>query len=141
VCRKKTISRPGRICDLCDKLRLDPGPEKERAAFPAQAERLIAAYVAPESNREASINDLLALFDGPQQREAQRLAVGKADTAVTARDAAQAEFSLSPQSRRRQIANAVRSGGHAGGSLHHKAELGHWLGHRIRFVCMLRNRR
>ena len=36
------------------------------AARRVQAERLIAAYVAPESNRAA--------FDGPQQREAQRLA-------------------------------------------------------------------
>jgi hypothetical protein len=39
-----------------------------------QAERLIAAYVEPESNRAAIINDLIALLDGPQQREARRLA-------------------------------------------------------------------
>ena len=37
-------------------------------------ERLIAAYVAPESDRAAIINELIALFDGPAQREAQRLA-------------------------------------------------------------------
>jgi len=44
------------------------------AALRVQAERLIAAYVAPESNRAAIVNELIALFDGPQQREAQRLA-------------------------------------------------------------------
>jgi hypothetical protein len=43
-------------------------------AIRVQAERLMAAYVAPESNREAIINELIALFDGPQQREAERLA-------------------------------------------------------------------
>ena len=38
-----------------------------------QAERLLAAYVAPESDRAAIINDLIALFfDGSHQREAQR---------------------------------------------------------------------
>jgi hypothetical protein len=42
-------------------------------ALRVQAERLIAAYVAPESGRAAIINELIALFDGPQQREAQRL--------------------------------------------------------------------
>jgi hypothetical protein len=44
------------------------------AAIRVQAERLIAAYVAPESDREAIINELIPLFDGPQQREAERLA-------------------------------------------------------------------
>jgi hypothetical protein len=44
------------------------------AALRVQAERLIAAYVAPESNRGAIINELIALFDGPAQREADRLA-------------------------------------------------------------------
>jgi hypothetical protein len=39
----------------------------------AGGERLIAAYVAPESDREAIINELITLFDGPQQREAERL--------------------------------------------------------------------
>jgi hypothetical protein len=43
------------------------------AAIRVHAERLIAAYVAPESDREAIINELVALFDGPQQREAERL--------------------------------------------------------------------
>jgi hypothetical protein len=42
-------------------------------AIRVQAEQLIAAYVAPESDREAIINELIALFDGPQQREAERL--------------------------------------------------------------------
>jgi hypothetical protein len=36
-----------------------------------QAERLIAAYIAPESDRAAIINELIALFDGPVQREAE----------------------------------------------------------------------
>jgi hypothetical protein len=43
------------------------------AAIRVQAEQLIAAYVAPESDREAIINELIILFDGPQQREAERL--------------------------------------------------------------------
>jgi hypothetical protein len=38
-----------------------------------QAERLIAAYVAPESDRGSIINELIDLFDGPAQREAQML--------------------------------------------------------------------
>jgi hypothetical protein len=40
-----------------------------------EAERLIAAYVAPDSNRPAIINELITLFDGPAQRQAKRLAV------------------------------------------------------------------
>jgi hypothetical protein len=44
------------------------------AALGVQAERLIAAYVAPESDRGAIINELIALLDGPAQREADRLA-------------------------------------------------------------------
>ena len=43
------------------------------AALRVDAERLIAAYVAPESDREAIVNELIRLFDGPAQREAQRL--------------------------------------------------------------------
>jgi hypothetical protein len=39
-----------------------------------QGERLIAAYIEPGSDRSAIINELIGLFDGPQQREAQRLA-------------------------------------------------------------------
>jgi hypothetical protein len=42
-------------------------------ALRIQAERLIAAYVVPESDRAAIINELIALFDGPAQREAERL--------------------------------------------------------------------
>jgi hypothetical protein len=44
------------------------------AALRVQAERLIAAFIAPESDRGAIINELIALFDGPAQREAERLA-------------------------------------------------------------------
>jgi hypothetical protein len=47
---------------------------RANAALRVQAERLIAAYVAPESDRVAIINDLISLFDGPAQREAERLA-------------------------------------------------------------------
>jgi hypothetical protein len=43
-------------------------------ALRVQAEELIAAYVAPESDRATLIDALITLFDGPQQREAQRLA-------------------------------------------------------------------
>jgi hypothetical protein len=39
-----------------------------------EGERLIAAYVAPESDRPVIIDELNRLFDGPQQRAAQRLA-------------------------------------------------------------------
>ena len=59
---------------------IDPRETQLKAALPAnaairvQAERLIAAYVAPESDRPAIINELIALFDGPAQREAERLA-------------------------------------------------------------------
>jgi hypothetical protein len=41
-------------------------------ALRLRAERLIAAYIEPNSDRPAIINEL-TLFDGPQQREAQRL--------------------------------------------------------------------
>jgi hypothetical protein len=47
---------------------------RANAALRVEAERLIAAYVAPESDSGSIINELIALFDGPQQREAQRLA-------------------------------------------------------------------
>jgi hypothetical protein len=43
-------------------------------ALRIRAERLLAAYVTPESNRADIIHELITLFDGPQQREAQRLA-------------------------------------------------------------------
>jgi hypothetical protein len=55
------------------------------AALRVQAERLIAAYVAPESDRGAIVNELIALFDGPAQREAERLAaeaLGEAPDAI-----------------------------------------------------------
>jgi len=39
-----------------------------------QAEQLIAAYIAPDSDRPVIINELIVLFDGPEQREAKRLA-------------------------------------------------------------------
>jgi hypothetical protein len=38
------------------------------------AQRLIAAYIATESDRAAIISELIRLFDGPAQREAKRLA-------------------------------------------------------------------
>jgi hypothetical protein len=43
-------------------------------ALRVEAERLIAAYVEPNSDRPAVINELITLFDGPRQREAQMLA-------------------------------------------------------------------
>jgi hypothetical protein len=60
-------------------LEMTPRETKLAAALDAnvalrvQAERLIAAYVEPESDRPVIINDLIRRFDGPQQREAQRL--------------------------------------------------------------------
>jgi hypothetical protein len=44
------------------------------AALCVRTERLIAAYVAPGSDRESIFKELIRLFDGPAQREAQRLA-------------------------------------------------------------------
>jgi hypothetical protein len=44
------------------------------AALLVQAERLIGAYIAPESDKTAIINELIRLLDGPAQREAKRLA-------------------------------------------------------------------
>ena len=55
-------------------------------ALRIQAERLLAAYVAPESNRADIINELITLFDGPQQREAQRLAAEALREAGEGRD-------------------------------------------------------
>jgi hypothetical protein len=40
------------------------------SALCVRAERLIAAYIAPESNRPAIIEELVRLFDGTPQREA-----------------------------------------------------------------------
>jgi hypothetical protein len=42
-------------------------------ALRVQAERLTAVYVAPSSDRPTTVNELIALFDGPAQREAQML--------------------------------------------------------------------
>jgi hypothetical protein len=44
------------------------------AAVCARAERLIAAYIAPGSDRAAILNELVRLLNGPGQREAKRLA-------------------------------------------------------------------
>jgi hypothetical protein len=44
------------------------------AALLDHAQRLIAAYIAPESDRAAIISELIRLLDGPAQREAKRLA-------------------------------------------------------------------
>jgi hypothetical protein len=46
---------------------------RANAALRVQAERLIAAYVTPTSDRAAIMNELIALFDGPGQREARML--------------------------------------------------------------------
>jgi len=47
---------------------------RANAKLRERAEELIAAYIEPGADREARINDLIRLFDGPEQREAQRLA-------------------------------------------------------------------
>ena len=47
---------------------------RANAAAPRRGRALIAAYITPESDRGAIINELIALFDGPAQREAERLA-------------------------------------------------------------------
>jgi hypothetical protein len=49
-------------------------PLRANTALRVQAERLIAAYVAPESDRAAIIDQLITLFDGRAQREARGLA-------------------------------------------------------------------
>ena len=43
------------------------------AALLVHAQRLIAAYIAPESDRAAIISELIRLLDGPAHREAKRL--------------------------------------------------------------------
>ena len=43
------------------------------AALLVHAQRLIAAYIAPGSDRAAIISELIRLLDGPAQREAKRL--------------------------------------------------------------------
>lgn len=39
-----------------------------------EGERLIAAYIEPKPDRQAIINDLIRLFDSPEQRKARQLA-------------------------------------------------------------------
>jgi hypothetical protein len=46
---------------------------RANAGLRVRAEQLIAAYLAPGSDRVAIINELIALFDGPDQREAKML--------------------------------------------------------------------
>lgn len=53
--------------------KLEAAP-RANAELRAQAEKLIAAYVAPKSDRLAIINEPITLFNGPEHREAQRLA-------------------------------------------------------------------
>jgi len=47
---------------------------RANAKLREQAEELIAAYIEPASDQSAVINQLIRLFDGPEQRDAQRLA-------------------------------------------------------------------
>ena len=49
-------------------------PSAPMQSLREQAEELIAAYIEPASDQSAVINQLIRLFDGPEQREAQRLA-------------------------------------------------------------------
>ena len=54
-------------------------------AFNGLAEmRLLEAYITPESQREAIINELIALFDGPQQQKAKKLAAEVLDEVYAA---------------------------------------------------------
>jgi hypothetical protein len=60
------------------------------AALLAQAQRLITAYIEPESDRATIVSELIRLLDGPAQCEAQRLAevalgVAEDETALTLR--------------------------------------------------------
>jgi hypothetical protein len=41
----------------------------------------MASYLEPNSDRPAVLNELIILFDGPQQREAQRLGAEALDKA------------------------------------------------------------
>jgi hypothetical protein len=50
------------------------GALRVNAALLVHAQRLIAAYIAVESDRDAIISELIRLLDGPAQREAKRLA-------------------------------------------------------------------
>jgi hypothetical protein len=63
-----------------------PRALKAHVALRVEAERLIAAYVAPESDRPTIVNNLITLFDGPQQRERRGLRQRRLATwAITAR--------------------------------------------------------
>jgi hypothetical protein len=66
------------------------------AALLVHAQRLIAAYIAPESDRAAIISELIRLLDGPAQREAKRLAE---EALREARDAEEEEAALTIQIR------------------------------------------
>ena len=46
---------------------------RANARLREEGERLVAAYVAPESDKAAIITELIRLFDGLAQREAERL--------------------------------------------------------------------
>ena len=46
---------------------------RANAGLREEGEWLVAAYVAPESDRPAIIDELIRLFDDPAQREAERL--------------------------------------------------------------------
>lgn len=48
-------------------------PPSQRGA-PRRGRAVDAGYLVPASYRSAIINELIVLFDGPAQREAQRLA-------------------------------------------------------------------
>jgi hypothetical protein len=52
-------------------------PSAANAELLVQAEMLISAYIAPESDRSAIINERIVLFDHPQQREAPTLVAGR----------------------------------------------------------------
>ncbi|MBV8897340.1 MAG: hypothetical protein JO051_12565 [Acidobacteriaceae bacterium] len=41
--------------------------------YEKEGERLVAACDAPEADRAAIIDEIIRLFDGPRQREAERL--------------------------------------------------------------------
>src|SRR5580704_9686276 len=68
---KGPVLRCGSVTDRTAKLE---AALRVNAALLVQAERLIGAYIAPESDKTAIINELIRLLDGPAQREAKRLA-------------------------------------------------------------------
>jgi hypothetical protein len=46
---------------------------RANARLREEGERLVAAYVAPGADKAATIDEIVWLFDGPRQREAERL--------------------------------------------------------------------